>query len=151
MEHMYIFWEKIERSLQKYSVKGGGGCILWSGSSDRHGYGRKTVTWCTTGKHKVELAHRVAYMLHKKVTDLYRTNDAGDLMDVSHLCHEKLCINPDHLVFERHVMLVLDLEAARRSILHLAFCDRMIAFCCYTVSVIFFSCFFSCLSQCAAL
>ena len=48
-------------------------------------------------------------------------------------------------------MLVLDLEAARRSILHLAFWDRMIAFCCYTVSVILFSCFFSCLSQCAAL
>ena len=24
MEHMYIFWEKIERSLQKYSVKGVG-------------------------------------------------------------------------------------------------------------------------------
>ena len=102
MEHMYIFWEKIERSLQKYSVNGGGGCILWSGSSDGHGYGRKTVTCCTTGKQKVELAHRVAYMLHKKVTELPRTNDAGDLMDVSHLCHEKLCINPDHLVFERH-------------------------------------------------
>ena len=46
--------------------------------------------------------NRVAYMLHKKVTELPRTNDAGDLMDVSHLCHEKLCINPDHLVFERH-------------------------------------------------
>ena len=29
-------------------------------------------------------------MLHKKVTELPRTNDAGDLMDVSHLCHEKL-------------------------------------------------------------
>ena len=62
MENMYIFWEKIERSLQKDSIKGGGGCILWSGSCDRHGYGRKTVTWCTTGKLKVELAHRVAYV-----------------------------------------------------------------------------------------
>ena len=102
MENMYIFWEKFERSLQKHSIKGGGGCILWSGSCDRHGYGRKTVTWCTTGKLKVELAHIVAYMLHKKLTELPRTNDAGDLMDISHRCHEKLCINPDHLVLEPH-------------------------------------------------
>ena len=102
MNSMYIFWEKIERSLQKNSVKGVGGCILWSGSLDRHGYGRKTVTWCPGKQPKCELAHRVAYMLHYKVTELPHMNHAGDNLDVSHLCHIKHCINPDHLTFEPH-------------------------------------------------
>ena len=113
----------------------GWGVILWSGGCDRHGYGRKTLTWCTTGKQKIELVHRVAYMLHKKRTEVPHTNGAGDLMDDNHRCHEKLCIR---LVWEYHyMMLALDVDAARRSILHLAFCYGMIAFICYTVSVIF--------------
>lgn len=102
MEKMNIFWEKIERSLQKHSVYGGGECILWSGSCDHHGYGRKTVTWYTTGKQKIERAHRVAYMSRNRLTELPRTSDSGDAMDVSHLCHQKSCINTDHLVWESH-------------------------------------------------
>ncbi|MES9969250.1 MAG: hypothetical protein ABW092_04400 [Candidatus Thiodiazotropha sp.] len=38
-------------------------------------------------------------MVSNNLTELPRENKSGDLLDVSHLCHHKRCINPNHLVF----------------------------------------------------
>ena len=75
MENMYIFWGKNERSLQEHSIKGEG--VAYCGLEAATAMDM-TVTWCIAGKLKVELAHRVAYILHKKLTELPRTNNAGD-------------------------------------------------------------------------
>ena len=60
------FWKKIETSLQKNSVCDRDGCILWSGSVDRHGYGRKSVTW-PDGTRKEVGAHRLGFMTSRRM------------------------------------------------------------------------------------
>lgn len=58
------------------------GCFLWTGCTDRHGYGR-------TGQ-KSELVHR---MIYKKLNAI----DIKGLV-VRHKCDTPACINPDHLI-----------------------------------------------------
>lgn len=99
---MNTFWDKLSRSLSKKSLKVGGECILWTGSTDRHGYGKKKVKW-PEGDQKVERVHRVAYMLNTRLVSLPHSDASGAFLDVSHICHNKLCINPDHLVLETHL------------------------------------------------
>jgi hypothetical protein len=68
------FWEKVDKTDT---------CWLWTGSSDRLGYGRFS-TWPS-----VTLAHRFAYELL-----------AGPIPDglvIDHLCRTPSCVNPDHL------------------------------------------------------
>lgn len=60
-----------------------GGCIEWTGSRSKAGYGTMTV-----GGRK-DFAHRVAYV------DTYGPIEGG--MVVNHICGNPPCINPDHL------------------------------------------------------
>ena len=99
---MNKFWEKVSKSLAKNSVEGAGGCVLWIGSRDGHGYGKKKLKWPDLEVQKVERVHRVAYCLKNRLIRLPHTDEEGTLLDVSHIYHNKLCINPDHLVLETH-------------------------------------------------
>lgn len=58
-------------------------CILWSGATQRNGYGRRKVNG------KTVLVHRHAYEVANGPIP------AGLVVD--HLCHVRPCINPDHL------------------------------------------------------
>jgi hypothetical protein len=59
------------------------GCIEWTGSTDRHGYGELSVDGKRTG------AHRYAWeRKHGK---------ANDQLMIDHMCHNPLCVNVDHL------------------------------------------------------
>lgn len=102
---MNDFFKKLTCSLLKHSEIGENGCvsgcILWCGTSDCYGYGVKRVKW-PDGIQKLEKAHRVAYMAHHKLCSLPQLDETGLQLDVSHLCHTKLCINPAHLVLETH-------------------------------------------------
>ncbi len=67
------------------------GCWLWLRSIGSHGYGQ-----CVDQEEKSErnpkgvaLAHRVSFKTYKGPIP------AG--YEVDHLCHNRLCINPDHL------------------------------------------------------
>ncbi len=107
------FWNKIRRSLAQQSTEcdgdggastgGGENCIMWTSDPDRHGYGRKQVTW-PNGSKKRERAHRVSYFLHHKLlsSQVPNIDRHGNQIDVSHRCHKKLCINPQHLTLESH-------------------------------------------------
>ena len=65
------------------------GCILWTGKKHhRDGYG--TFAWGQDGKKLKINAHRIAFYLK------YRFLPDGLL--VRHICHNKLCVNPDHLI-----------------------------------------------------
>lgn len=57
-----------------------GTCWLWAGNVDKIGYGRYRLTY----------AHRYAYELHTG-----RMIRKGRQVD--HMCHNRSCINPDHL------------------------------------------------------
>ena len=54
-------------------------CVLWEGTLDRDGYGKKAGT----------LAHRLAYVAARGPIP------AG--LEIDHLCRVRACVNPDHL------------------------------------------------------
>jgi len=55
------------------------GCWVWMGSMNKGGYGTAKGT----------LAHRVVYGWFKGVFE--------KSLDLMHLCHNRICVNPDHL------------------------------------------------------
>lgn len=62
------------------------GCIIWGGN--RSGYA-PTQYGVLTFRNKRKFAHRVAYEL--------RHGQIPRGMDIDHICHVRLCVNPDHL------------------------------------------------------
>ena len=70
------------------------GCRLWQKAVSANKYG---VTKSPFDKKKTDYVHRIAYMASHGVTFL-RENK----FDVSHLCHNKLCVEPSHLTYEPH-------------------------------------------------
>ena len=97
------FWAKISKSLGKKSALKGD-CVEFTGFIDKYGYGVKKVTWPNGSLHR-DGAHRVAFMLEHRILrwDVPRLDVYGFNMDVSHLCHNKKCIKPSHLVLESHL------------------------------------------------
>ena len=74
-----LFWSRVDVGWTDE-------CWAWGGTVNlKTGYGH----W-TTGLSRglTNIAHRVAYMLTK--------GDPGDLQ-IDHLCHNKVCCNPQHL------------------------------------------------------
>lgn len=69
------FWPKVDKQP--------GGCWLWTGSLDGHGYGSFHLDGRTA------YAYVVAYEWAKG------PKPAG--MDLDHLCRNRACVNPDHL------------------------------------------------------
>ena len=105
MLEMEGFWQKIETQLgKKMQIMGNmHHCVLWTGCTDKNGYGVKRVLW-PNGITTFERAHRVAYMADHQVTrfNIARIDIDGHQLDVSHVCHNKLCMNAAHLCLERH-------------------------------------------------
>jgi hypothetical protein len=60
------------------------GCWLWQGASNNRGY----PTFTLTGGDKV-YAHRFAYE--------HAVGPIPDGLELDHLCHQPLCVNPQHL------------------------------------------------------
>lgn len=64
-------------------VEESGGCWIWTGHKDRHGYGQFKVNG------RAVWVHRWSYAFFK------RRLRAGD--EVDHLCKTPSCVNPEHL------------------------------------------------------
>ena len=71
------FWDKVDRS---------GDCWVWTAAHNRkpNGYGVFAIT-----KHNLVVAHRFSYMLHY--------GEIPEGMQIDHRCHNRSCVNPDHL------------------------------------------------------
>jgi hypothetical protein len=89
------------------------GCLLWTGGTDRDGYGRARVTWPVpvgggdVPRSKVERVPRVIYRLKTGGVDIPRQQAYDGVtvaVEVSHLCHNRLCVTPEHLVLEPHLI-----------------------------------------------
>ena len=84
-----------------------GGCIIWIGAKAGHsGYGniRNPIRHSFADQPVFVRAHRLAYATYH---DMYthqipKVEDRREQLDVSHLCHRKLCIPADHLILEPH-------------------------------------------------
>ena len=90
------------------------GCRLWTGAKwGKSSYGMKTLRIPGNKKKLYFRVHRLVYALeYNKIPKLLCeiTEDTltppcldqnGVKLEVSHLCHESLCLNPDHLVLEQ--------------------------------------------------
>ena len=64
-----------------------GGCRIWRGGKNSSGYPQKRLS-VDEDDSPTESVHRLVYMLSGKVPKF----------QVSHLCHEKLCIKLEHLI-----------------------------------------------------
>jgi hypothetical protein len=73
----------------------GGGHLIKTAMADRKLYGQM-----------VESAHRMSYMRQNNLFkhNISRMDECGHLLDISHICHNKSCINSKHLVLEQHAI-----------------------------------------------
>ena len=78
-------------------------CHLWLGARTGNGlYGRKSVTF-PDGSNKLMRVSRVVYMIKHQSLIIPVVNEQGHILEMSHLCHTSLCVNPDHLVLEKKI------------------------------------------------
>lgn len=78
------------------------GCQVWQKASSGKGagpkYGMSKVKFPWGMRAKAIRVHRLMYMLANSNFDL------TSQLDVSHLCHNSLCVNEDHLSLEPHTV-----------------------------------------------
>ncbi|PJE77853.1 hypothetical protein CI610_03218 [invertebrate metagenome] len=96
---MEDFYELYKWKLSENSVicPENGTCRLWTGPLTKTGkYGIISFKDPVDSKWKKKHAHRLAVIVHFQNLGL-----SSDL-DCSHLCHNSLCINVDHISLEPH-------------------------------------------------
>ena len=101
---MEEFWGNLQDKLEgKSESMGRFGCKKWIGQRDGLGYGRMWIRW-PDNRRTIERVHRVAFMVrYRWLRDEFpRGYIQGSILEVSHLCHQKLCINTLHMVIETH-------------------------------------------------
>lgn len=89
------FYDALRRRVESHVKKGAfnKGCWQWTGCLVKPGgYGRVHLT--VKGDEMGVTSHRASYIAFKRMFILPH--------DISHRCHEKLCVNPDHLSHEPH-------------------------------------------------
>ena len=81
-------------------------CIIWKGAQNDNGYGRMRNPFISLPNQSTHVKiHRLVYFIHnfKQYRDgIPRYDIHGHDLDISHICHNKCCINIDHLVLENH-------------------------------------------------
>ena len=92
------FFEKYKtKLLDKSHLSPNGQCLLWSGTTKKSGYGVINFKCPLSGKWKSMNVHRFTFMIFSATLDI-------GTMDISHLCHNTLCIQSCHLSMEPHTV-----------------------------------------------
>lgn len=71
-----------------------GDCWIWQAGITKKGRPKCSSNYFK--KYGVTFAYQLSYLVHKGDYD-------KNSLQISHLCHNKLCINPDHLVAESYI------------------------------------------------
>ena len=99
MEIVALDQRNLERFFSK--VSGEDGCHTWQGTMNTYGYGHFVVS------KKIYRAHRLAYMIaHGSI---------ADGMQIDHTCHNRACVNPEHLRETTHKQNQENRSGARRT------------------------------------
>jgi len=85
------------------------GCMIWKGATFSGRYGRIRNPFARFhNQPSFVRTHRLVYLLHhiQEYSDLSLPHfDAhGHSIDVSHVCHNKLCVRFEHLTLETHMV-----------------------------------------------
>ena len=103
-----VDYENIWRRIRSRSSAPDGpyGCVMWRGAKEHRGvYGVMVNPFALlAGQPRKVSIHRLVYVLHHRERfpgGVLPTRDPdGRRLQVSHVCHRGLCINPAHLVLE---------------------------------------------------
>ena len=97
----------LDKILQKCQyLQNTHGCIIWTGATSNAGrYGRMRNPFKNLINQPSTMSvHRLVYLLHninifsdKKIPNF---GVDGEVLHVSHICHNSLCVNIDHLILE---------------------------------------------------
>ena len=96
------FFEKISHQLRNNTEFDSNAkhCDLWLGARTSDDlYGRKQVKF-SSGNRVLMRVSRVVYIIKLKMMEIPRVDQRNNILEVAHLCHQTLCIKPDHLVLE---------------------------------------------------
>ena len=93
------FYANLRRRIEQKSIKKAlesGTCWEWFGckKAPDNKYGRISITFM--GVSQSVGAHRASYMAFNEIFNLKN--------DISHICHQPSCVNPDHLSHEEHAV-----------------------------------------------
>lgn len=92
--------ETVSRFLDKVDIRGEGECWIWTASTFNSGYGQFKVSGSPT------CAHRVSWEI--------KNGPIPEGLLVRHSCHNRICVNPDHLELGTHQDNMDDMVAAGR-------------------------------------
>jgi len=97
------FFDKLDFKIDENCLPWGvrGTCMMWNGYKTKIGYGHARIMSFMMPEegYKQILIHRAAYMLKIKQTSRPPIPEG---LEVSHLCNDKACANPEHLTLETH-------------------------------------------------
>lgn len=82
----------------KNKIKKENGCWLWTSTLNWKGYGRFMI--CQNGLTYQPHAHRVSYLIHY--------GNIPKVMTVHHKCHNKKCVNPEHLELKTNLENIME-------------------------------------------
>jgi len=94
-------WSLLDRLMHYVSIQDGG-CWLWTGGTNKAGYGRISVSG------RLVVAHRVSYELH--------VGEVPDQLCVLHRCDVPSCVNPEHLFLGTHTDNMRDMVSKGRNV-----------------------------------
>lgn len=92
--------EIIKENFEKKVIKQDG-CWGWNGMINAGGYARMSKN------NKKESAHRISYIIHK--------GEIPEGFNINHICHNKICTNPEHLYAGSQKQNVDDMLKANRA------------------------------------
>lgn len=81
--------EKAAARLEKNSEPGPNGCVVWTKTPNRGGYGKFVIPGSVFGKVRQTGAHRAAW--------LASVGDIPEGLQIDHLCYNRVCINVEHM------------------------------------------------------
>ena len=91
---------------KSHAPTGPHGCTMWQGGiwrrAGKYSYGRIRNPF--PGPPERMTVHKLVYFLHKRQRpcDLPQRDAHGSPYEISHICHQTLCTNMQHLVRETH-------------------------------------------------
>lgn len=78
------------------------GCVKWEGAVFQPGGYGKIAVQMKDKRRKYYRVHRLVYMIQNNMAAIPVQDDCGHRLEISHICHQKLCVKPEHLVLETH-------------------------------------------------